>query len=410
MLSVAPKEPSGRPLPVALPTEPHADASLPVLNPHPSLTVDVQLGAQPTRGLWWSTPALLCFFLVLCALAIVLRSLGAPSPIVASLGIAGAVVFGLTVLVALCRALLGLVDLVRAARGRGSEEVARTTAALLGNLVMVGFGMLVAYFATVGFARGRQLRRLGKVLLPDLRSDPGWAMSPLALDGAEDPPAGLADQWRENGRTEHASVAAFARVTLDLMALGAPPHLIAAANQDALDEIRHTELCFSLAYALDGKRVSPGPFPQAQRVPTLPRSRTLALAKLGVDSLIDGALHEGVSARIIAKLARRSDVPAIRAALKSIAADEGRHAAHGWAVAEWCLAEGGIAVGQAFLGAIRMLPRQMHSQLPEPAADGGWERWGIHGNGLEAQEYLATRAHLIERVHALAAKPTSEGA
>ena len=52
MLSVAPKEPGSRPLPVALPTELHADASLPVWNPHPSLTVDVQLGAQPTRGLW----------------------------------------------------------------------------------------------------------------------------------------------------------------------------------------------------------------------------------------------------------------------------------------------------------------------------------------------------------------------
>jgi hypothetical protein len=129
-----------------------------------------------------------------------------------------------------------------------------------------------------------------------------------------------------------------------------------------------------------------------------------------VDSLIDGALHEGVSARIIAKLARRCDVPAIRATLKSIAADEGRHAAHGWAVAEWCIAEGGTSVGKALLGAIRMLPQQMHSQLPEPAADGRWERWGIHGHGLEAEEYLAARAHLVERVHALTAKPTTEAA
>src|SRR4029077_13893090 len=118
-------------------------------------------------------------------------------------------------------------------------------------------------------------------------------------------PDGVADRWRENGKTEHASVAAFARLTLDLMALGAPPDLIAAANQDALDEIRHTELCFSLAKALDGKAVSPGAFPQAQRVATLPRSRTFALAKLAVDSLIDGALHEAVSARIIASLAHR---------------------------------------------------------------------------------------------------------
>jgi hypothetical protein len=129
-----------------------------------------------------------------------------------------------------------------------------------------------------------------------------------------------------------------------------------------------------------------------------------------VDSLIDGALHEGVSARIIAKLARRCDVPAIRATLKSIAADEGRHAAHGWAVAESCLAEGGTPVAQALLGAIRVLPRQMHSQLPELAADGGWEPWGIHGHGLEAEEYQGARAHLVERVHSLATKPATEAA
>jgi hypothetical protein len=48
-----------------------------------------------------------------------------------------------------------------------------------------------------------------------------------------------------------------------------------------------------LARAFDGKNVSPGPFPEAQRVATLPRSRSFALAKLAVDSLIDGALHEG---------------------------------------------------------------------------------------------------------------------
>ncbi|HKC13962.1 MAG TPA: hypothetical protein VKI41_18200, partial [Vicinamibacteria bacterium] len=211
-----------------------------------------------------------------------------------------------------------------------------------------------------------------------------------------------------NGKTEHASVAAFARLTLDLMALGAPPVLIAGANQDALDEIRHTELCFSLASALDDKRVSPGPFPQAQRVTTLPRSRKLALAKLAVDSLVDGALHEGVSARIIAKLAGRCHVPGIRAVLKEIAADEGRHSAHGWAVVGWCLQEGGRPVQDALLGAVRALPRQMNSPLPKPASEGRWERWGIHGHALEAVEYDAARANVIRRVHAMAAVPSTE--
>jgi hypothetical protein len=238
------------------------------------------------------------------------------------------------------------------------------------------------------------------VLLPEIRPERDWAKAMGPTD-IEDVPPGVADQWRENGKTEHASVAAFARLTLDLMALGAPPRLIAASNQDALDEIRHTELCFSLASALDGRRLGPAPFPQAQRVPTLPRSRTLALARLAVDSLIDGALHEGVSARIIARLARVSDVPTIRAVLREIAADEGRHSAHGWWVVEWCLQQGGRPVADALCGAVGALPDRMRSGLPVPARDGGWQRWGIHGHALESEEYAAARAHVIGRVRSL---------
>src|SRR6185437_2833239 len=210
--------------------------------------------------------------------------------------------------------------------------------------------------------------------------------------------AAVAAQWRENGRTEHASVAAFARLSLDLMALGAPPELLAGANSDALDEIRHTELCFSLAHALDGASAGPAPFPEAARARTLPKTRALALAALAVDSLVDGALNEGVSARIIAKLARRCEEPAIRAMLKEIAADEGRHAAHGWDVVEWCLSEGGRPVADALRGAVAALPRAMRSPLPEAAQDGGWERLGIHGHALEAEQFAAARADVVARV------------
>jgi hypothetical protein len=273
---------------------------------------------------------------------------------------------------------------------------------LAGNLVMAGLGALVAYVATVGFSRGRQLRSFGNVLLPELKLDPAWTLPAMPLrDGHEEPPAGLADQWRENGKTEHASVAAFARLTLDLMALGAPPALIAAANRDALDEIRHAELCFSLARALDGQAVSPAAFPQAQRVSALPRSRKLALAKLAVDSLVDGALHEGVSARIIAKLAQRCGISAIREILKEIAADEGRHAAHGWAVVRWCLEAGGLPVGQALLGAIAVLPSRMRSEAPAGASEGAWELWGIHGQEPADEEYRKALGQLTERVHAM---------
>jgi hypothetical protein len=371
----------------------------------PALATMTRRPATASRWKSWGFPkfsaahALGTAFLVL-VLTIVLGNLGAPSPLITFTAAAAAVFLGLSTLMGLYRATHETVNLLRPSPDRTSATVGGSILAILRNLLVAGFGILVAYLATFGFSRGRQLRRFGRVLLPRLRPESGWTGCSIALDG-DVAPDGVADQWRENGRTEHASVAAFARLTLDLMALGAPPELIAAANRDALDEIRHTELCFSLACALDGKRVSPGPFPEAQRVPTLPRLRTFALAKLAVGSLIDGALHEGVSARVIGKLARRSTDPAINAVLKELAADEGRHAAHGWAVVEWCLDEGGQPVRTALLAALRALPSAMHSTLPEAASDGGWERWGIHGHGLESQEYSAALARVIERVHRL---------
>lgn len=311
--------------------------------------------------------------------------------------------FGSTVVLALSGVGRGISELRRAPLERIAtfDRVFGGIALAIAGLVMTGVGVLAGLLSTFGFSRGRQLRRRGRVLLPPVAEGGAWASSGFVLAGAHLAPLGLAEQWRENGRTEHASVASFARLTLDLMALGAPPELVTSTNRDALDEIRHTEACFSLARALDGQSASPGAFPEAQRACTLPRTRVFALATLAVTSLVDGALHEGVSARIIGKLARRCENQVIAGVLKQIAADEGRHAAHGWDVVEWCLAEGGAPVAQALLGALGVLPERMRSQLPAAASDGSWECWGIHGHALEAAEYAAAREHVVKRVRAL---------
>jgi len=406
MLNPSSPEPSGNVVPTV--------AQMPVLEeivegsdpPIQREVLEIAVEA-PRKGLRLPTAACFVLSLLLVACTMLLGRLGAWTPLVTAFGMTAVVTFALSTLIAAWRGLRGLVDVVRFVYQGRSAEVAINTADMIGNLLMAAFGTWVAMLATFGFARGRQLRRLGAVLLPGLRRDERWQTVTLAVDGGE-PPAGLADQWRENAKTEHASVAAFARLTLDLMALGAPPSLIRAANEDALDEIRHTELCFSLAAALDGQPIGPAPFQQAQRVGALPRRRSLALAKLAVDSLVDGALHEGVSARVIVKLSRRCAVPAIRAALKEIAADEGRHAAHGWAVARWCLEEGGDRVAVALVAAVRALPKEIRSQLPDEAAAGRWECWGIHGHDLEAAEYAAARAHVVRRVRAMVSGPSAE--
>jgi len=215
-------------------------------------------------------------------------------PIIRAVGALG---FAFSALMPLWGAGRGILNLRREAPPRFTFE---NLALVFGYVVLAAplmfVGFLFAVLSTFSFSRGRQLRRHGRVLLPNVESSGDWTglIDPL-VDGAS-APAGLAEQWRENGRTEHASVASFARLTLDLMALGAPPELVRAANEDALDEIRHTEACFALASAIDGKAESPGAFPQAQRAHTLSRWRRLALVELAVLSLIDGALHEGVEA------------------------------------------------------------------------------------------------------------------
>jgi hypothetical protein len=274
---------------------------------------------------------------------------------------------------------------------------------VLSGLAFGIMGGFVALVTTMGFSRGRQLRRVGRVLLPKVEPGGTWNTLPFTTEVPAEVRPALAAQWRENGRTEHASVAAFARLTLDLMALGAPPRLLQDAQRDAQDEIRHAELCFSLARGLDGRSERPAAFPRAARARTLSRFRTLALAQLAVNSLVDGALHEGVSARVIAQLAQRCEFPEIRAVLKELAADEGRHCAHGWDAVEWCLAEGGWAVQRALAGALRTLPTTLRSPLPEEASTGGWERFGIHGHALEAEQYAKARAELVRRVERLGA-------
>jgi hypothetical protein len=195
---------------------------------------------------------------------------------------------------------------------------------------------------------------------------------------------------------------------MDLLALGAPPDLLSSAHRDGLDEIRHAQACLALAAAIDGGDSRPAPFGEARRARSLPRSRTLALAGLAVDSLVDGVLHEGVSARVLARLARLTEVFEIRETIAQLAADEGRHAAHAWHVVVWCAREGGAPVLHALRGALTALPQSPSSTLPAQAQDGSWQRLGIPGRALESAEYAVARASVARRVGALLAERDAE--
>jgi len=372
----------------------HAPRSPPAASATPSASVS---RARHLGG--WS--------LALLAIALTLGALAVPMAGGARLAKVAMVLFGGGAVAALVGFVRALQSLATGGAVQAREAPLFTLAvgvALLSNGVVALFGGIMALWAMTGFARGRQLRRRGLVLQADIQDGPAWATDGGTVSLPENVRAAVATRWRENGRNEHASVAAFAQLTLELVALGAPPDLIAASQEDGLDETRHAELCFALARAIDARAAGPAPFPAARRSPTRAPTRSLALAALAVDSLVDGALNEGVSARVIARLAKCAADPRVRDVLKELAADEGRHAAHGWDVVRWCVSEGGSIVQDALRGAVAALPHAWREHSGAAGDDGAWGKYGLPGHELEATEYASARANLAARVEELLAR------
>src|SRR5689334_9013857 len=104
------------------------------------------------------------------------------------------------------------------------------------------------------------LRIRGRVVSSSACEEVGWAerrgsdptLSPMARDA-------LADAWLRAARDEYASVPAYAKLSLSLVALGAPRELIEACHRAALDKLEHARRTFSLASAYANKSLAPGP-------------------------------------------------------------------------------------------------------------------------------------------------------
>ncbi len=182
-------------------------------------------------------------------------------------------------------------------------------------------------------AIGRPLTVDGEARVAQAAARADWSADlDLDLDGVE--PAlrhSLAAWWREVAALEHASVGSFARFTLELLALGAPPDLLAATQRAAADEIEHARLTFALAGAYGGAPVGPGPL-------------SLARVEIGADAatilrdlITEACVGETLGAAEARESAAQAADPALSTLLTRIAADEERHAALAWRALRWML-------------------------------------------------------------------------
>jgi len=181
--------------------------------------------------------------------------------------------------------------------------------------------------------------------------------------------AQLRQAWLADAAMEHASVASFARLALELLAFGAPPELVRGAHEAALDEVEHARLAYGIASALGEHDVGPAPFPAARHADLATSVGDLVRA-----TVRDGCVGETFAALVAAEAHAACIEPRSREVLARIAEDERSHAAYAFRVVAWAIVAFGDeargAAAEAFTVAIARLREEPRSE-PLSAADLG---------------------------------------
>ncbi len=144
----------------------------------------------------------------------------------------------------------------------------------------------------------------------------------------------LQERWTLIGLMEHASVAAFARFTLQLMSLGAPPELLVATQKAMADETEHARLAFAIASRLSGRDIGPGNLEiEGSLEHNTPRDIVAMLIR-------EGCIGETVAALEAAEALQHTVDPDIRQVLERITEDEQDHGRLAWQTLRWMLSTG----------------------------------------------------------------------
>jgi hypothetical protein len=141
----------------------------------------------------------------------------------------------------------------------------------------------------------------------------------------------LSQHWLSVAALEHASVASFARFTMQLLALGAPPELLHQAQDAAKDEIEHARIGYAVASSYAGRDIGPGPL-ELGDVPLVTDLRAAML-----ELIAEACVGETIGVAEARELAETVSDPTLRRVHRRIADDEQRHAELAWRALAWML-------------------------------------------------------------------------
>ena len=161
-----------------------------------------------------------------------------------------------------------------------------------------------------------------------------WKMGPQPSVPASNPHnEEIGREWLKIAEGEHASIASFARFTLQLMSLGSPSELLVSSQKAKIDEINHAKFAYTFASAFLGSDYGPGPLDvkgALDDVSSFPRSIVSSLIK-------EGCIEETVSAIEAHIAAYYAQDLSIKAPRIQIALDETRHAQLAWDALHWII-------------------------------------------------------------------------
>ncbi|HEX2730145.1 MAG TPA: ferritin-like domain-containing protein [Polyangiaceae bacterium] len=220
----------------------------------------------------------------------------------------------------------------------------------------------------------------GCVIGRPYRESAGITVARTQAQGETDASA-RAQAWALAGAAEHASVASFARLSLQLMAHAAPTDLVLAAHEAACDEVRHANACWTLAQRFGMAAVTAEAFPFRE-----PIAVNGSLAELAADAAREGCVNETLGAFAAREAAGLSAEPEVARVLLSLADDEARHAVLAYRIVDWALSIGGSEVRAAVNAALESRRERLDTRELAVRA------------GLDPAQLAATERRGLDRV------------
>lgn len=266
-------------------------------------------------------------------------------------------------------------------------------------------GDLCCYYFCEGACCGRPFTIDGHARLADTMDRNDWCTDWSALTNELDEATkdALYAVWRADAQMEHASVASFARFTLQLLALGAPADVVMASQSASLDEVEHARLCFALASRFAGRAIGPTALDMASALPPT------TLAECAGWTVIEGCIGETIAALTARAQLEWAQDEDTRAALLRIAEDEEKHAAVAWRFVAWALSIGDTsvqhAVEQAFAQGVRQV-REHRNAVVSGIDEHAWHHFGrLSANEMDRVAWQALDEAIVPNVALLMHAP-----